>query len=144
MILGCKPFNYLNAVITRAAANKHGAGIAPVSSVSRSVRRNGSRIHTVDARFRCDEKHLMGQIHEFTNESPEVHERAETTYTPTRDYPFIADYASQPLHFLVPLFSPRPLPLPSTIPNSLPIYDDLETRCIRRGAPLLLLSEYRN
>lgn len=127
--LDCEPLNYLNAVITRAAANKRGAGSRPSR---RSVRRNGSRIRNVDARFRCDEKRLMVQIYEFTNENTEVQERArETTYTPFRDYPFIADHASQPLHFPAPPFFLRPLPPHQPIPNRLPnSHDDLETRCI--------------
>ena len=107
--------------------------IAPVSTVSP---RNGSRTCNVDARFRRDEKNLMDQIHEFTNESSEVHEcTRETTYTAKNIHSKLTT-PPNPLHFPCNYFSLRPLPPPTTPPF---FHDNVETRCIRGGAPLLPL-----
>jgi hypothetical protein len=107
--------------------------IAPVSSVSP---RNGSRTRNVDARFRRDEKHLMGQIHEFTNESPEVHEcTRETTYTAKNIH---SKLTTPPNRFI---FSAPFLPPTTSVPNDPPpfCHDNVETRCIRGGTPLFPL-----
>ena len=61
----------------------------------------------------------MDQIHEFTNEGPEVHEcTRETTYTAKNIH---STLTTPPNRFIfpVPLFSLRPLPPPTTSPSSM-------------------------